>query len=322
LKTFKLKRAIGIKKSKFYVVVQLRECEVYVLKAVILAAGLGTRLLPVTKEMPKEMLPIFAVGRNGKPCLKPLLQVVFEQLYDVGLREFCFVVGRRKRAIEDYFTPDRMFLSSLRERGKRMQALEMQDFYRMVNDCTITFVNQPQLRGTGDAVQRTRTFTAGEPFLLHMGDDLILSEGNSHLKRLIDVFERLKADAVFFARKVEDPTMYGVVVGKQVAERLHKVDTIVYQPKKPPSNLSDVAAYILKSNIYPEIRKVKPLEESGEISLIPAIQALIKKGGNVYAVELKPEEKRIDIGNAEKYREALNITYQCCSGLRKHKTEH
>jgi UTP--glucose-1-phosphate uridylyltransferase len=287
------------------------------LKAVILAAGLGTRLLPVTKETPKEMFPIFAVGIDGKPCLKPLLQVVFEQLHDVGFREFCFVVGRGKRAIEDYFTPDRAFLSFLSERGKKMQAREMQDFYRRVNECTITFVNQPELRGTGDAVQRTRTFTAGEPFLLHMGDDLILSRENSHLKRLVDVFQKRKADAAFFATRVKDPTMYGVIVGKQVAKGLHKVETIVYQPKKPPSNLSDVAAYILKPNIYPEIKKVKPLKESGEISLIPAIQALINKGGKVYAVELQPKEKRIDIGNAEKYREALNITYQYHRGLKR-----
>jgi UTP--glucose-1-phosphate uridylyltransferase len=289
----------------------------HVLKAVILAAGLGTRLLPVTKEMPKEMFPIFTVGRDGKPCLKPLLQVVFEQLHDIGFREFCFVVGRGKRAIEDYFTPDRMFLSLLRERGKRTQALEMQDFYRRVNDCTITFVNQPELRGTGDAVQRAQTFTADEPFLLHMGDDLILSKRNSHLKRLVEVFEKRKADAVFFAARVKDPTMYGVIVGKKVAEGLHRVETIVYQPKKPPSNLSDVAAYMLKPTIYGEIRKVKPLKESGEISLIPAIQALIKKGGKVYAVELQAEERRIDIGNAEKYREALNITYQYYGGSRK-----
>jgi len=284
---------------------------------VILAAGLGTRLLPVTKEMPKEMFPIFAVGTDGKPCLKPLLQVVFEQLHDIDFREFCFVIGRGKRAIEDYFTPDRTFLSSLRERGKGMQAIEMQDFYHRVNECTITFVNQPELRGTGDAVQRARTFTADEPFLLHMGDDLILSEENSHLKRLVDVFKKRRADAVFFTRRVKDPTMYGVIVGKQVAKGLHKVETIVYQPKKPPSNLSDVAAYILKPNIYPEIQKVKPLQKSGEISLIPAIQALINKGGKVYAVELQPNEKRIDIGNAEKYREALNITHQYYSGLTK-----
>jgi len=260
--------------------------------------------------MPKELFPVFAPGHDQKPCLKPLLQVVFEQLHAVGFREFCFVISRGKQAIKDYFTPDKTFISSLLERGKKWQAKELQEFYRKVNECAITFVNQPKLRGTGDAVQRAQTFTADEPFLLHMGDDLILSKENSHLKRLIQVFESRKADAAFLAQRVKDPTMYGVIVGKQVAENLHRVETIVYQPKKPPSNLSDVAAYILKPDIYPEIQKVKPLKESGEISLIPAIQALINKGGKVYAVELKPEEKRIDIGNPEKYREALDMTFQ------------
>jgi UTP--glucose-1-phosphate uridylyltransferase len=284
------------------------------LKAVILAAGLGTRLLPVTKEMPKEMFPIFSAGTGGKPCLKPLLQIVFEQLHDIGSREFCFVVTQGKHAIEDYFTPDKTFLTFLRERGKGLQARELQNFYRQVNDCTMSFVNQPELKGTGDAVQKARSFTADEPFLLHMGDDLILSKGNTHLKRLVGVFTNRKADVAFLAAKVKNPSMYGVIVGKQVAKGLHRVETIVYQPKKPPSNLSDVAAYMLKPNIYAEIQNVKPLKESGEISLIPAIQALINEGRKVYAVELQPEEKRLDIGNAEKYREALNLTYEFYSG--------
>jgi len=280
------------------------------LKAVILAAGLGTRLLPVTKEMPKEMLPVFAVGRMGKPCLKPVLQMVFEQLHAVGFREFCFVVGRAKHAIIEYFTPDHGFINYLKEQRKREQAIEMEDFYKRVSDTDITFVNQPEMKGTGDAVQIARSFTADEPFLLHMGDDFVLSEGNNHLKRLINTFEGEKADAAFLVAEVPDPSSYGVVQGRQTKKGLYRATRIVYQPKQPPSNLSDMAAYMLRPNIFPEIGKVKPIKESGEISLIPAIQALIEKNGKVYAVKLDPKEKRIDIGNAEKYREALNATYE------------
>jgi len=280
------------------------------MKAVIITAGLGTRLLPVTKGTPKEMFPIFATGRDGKPCLKPVLQVVFEQLHDVGFRDYCLVVGRGKRAIEDYFTPDREFLTYLLERKKRNQADEMQDFYKRVSESTIIFVNQPELRGTGDAVLKARTFTQDEPFLLHMGDDIILSKNNNHLKKIIRAFEKHKADAAFLVARVKDPANYGVIEGKKIAKGLYKVQTIVYQPKTPPSNLSDVVAYTLKPNIYPEIQKVKPLRESGEISLIPAIQAIIDKGGRVYAVEIQPAERRMDIGNAEKYREALDTSYQ------------
>ena len=287
------------------------------MKAVILAAGIGTRLLPLTKGTPKEMLPVFAVGKARKPCLKPVLQVVFEQLYEVGFREFCFVVGRGKRTIEDYFTPDRDFIKYLIERNKREQAKELKEFYRKIEASTIIFVNQPEVEGTGDAVLRVRAFTGSEPFLLHMGDDIILSKKNSHLKKLIKVFEERDADAAFLVTRVRDPTIYGVIVSKLVAEGLHEVKTIVYQPKVPPSNLSDVAAYILKPSIYPKIERVKPDKESGEISLIPAIQSLIDGGGRVYAVELREEERRIDIGNAELYREALETTHQLYSAYEK-----
>jgi len=287
-----------------------------VLKAVILTAGLGTRLLPATKETPKVLLPIFASGKNGKPCLKPVLQLVFEQLYDVGFRQFCFVVGSKvRRAVKNHFTPDRDFIRYLEETNKPEQADELQQFYQKLNNSTIVFKNQPEPRGTGDAVRRVKNFTGKEPFLLQMGDDLVLSKKeNSHLKRLIRVFKERKADAAFLAERVKDPTMYGVIVGKQIAKGLHKVETIVYKPKVPPSNLSDVTAYILKPNIYPEIRKVKPNEKSGEVSLIPAIQSLINMGGRVYAVELRRGEKRIDIGNTKLYWQALDFTYKLCGG--------
>lgn len=288
------------------------------LKAVILTAGLGTRLLPATKETPKVLLPLFALGKNGKPCLKPILQLVFEQLYNVGFRQFCFVVGSRsRRAVKNHFTPDRNFIIYLHETNKPEQADEMQQFYRKINKSTIVFTNQPEPLGTGDAVRRVKNFAGKEPFLLHMGDDLVLSKPeNNHLKRLIKVFKERQADVTFLAVRVKDPTIYGVIAGKQIVKGLHKVETIVYRPKVPPSNLSDVTAYIFKSNIYPEIRKVKPNEESGEVSLIPAIQSLINGGGKVYAVELSKEEKRIDIGNTKLYWEALDATYKLCGGER------
>ena len=284
----------------------------------ILTAGLGTRLLPATKETPKVLLPIFALGKNGKPCIKPVLQLVFEQLYDVGFRDYCFVVGSRViRAVKNHFTPDQDFIRYLKEVNKLEQAEELQHFYQKVNNSKIVFTDQPKPRGTGDAVRRVKDFTGQEPFLLHMGDDLVLSkEENRHLKRLISVFEERKADGAFLATRVKDPTMYGVVVGKQILEGLHKVEKIVYRPKVPPSNLSDVTAYILKPNIYPEIAKVEPNKESGEVSLIPAIQSLIDGGGKFYAVELRKREKRIDIGNAKLYWEALNVTYKLYGGER------
>jgi UTP--glucose-1-phosphate uridylyltransferase len=286
--------------------------EVAVLKAVILTAGFGTRLLPATKETPKVLLPIFALGKNKKPCVKPVSQLVFEQLYDVGFREFCFVVSNKvRRAVKKHFTPDQELIRHLKETNKPEQADEMQQFYNKINNSTIVFTNQPKPRGTGDAVRRVKNFTGKDSFLLHMGDDLILSKDeNSHLKRLIQVFKERNADAVFLAARVKDPTIYGVIASKQVSEGLHEVKTIVYQPKIPPSNISDVTAYLLKPNIYSEIEKVKPLKKSGEVSLIPAIQSLIDRGGKVYAVELHRGEKRIDIGNTDMYWKALKTSHE------------
>src|SRR2546428_13066389 len=110
------------------------ECGSSLLKKVVIpAAGLGTRLLSVTKEQPKEMLPVFAKGKNGDLCLKPIVQLVFEQLYHVGFREFCFILGLGDRAIEDHFTPDFSFVSMLDSKGKDGPASDLENFYTMID---------------------------------------------------------------------------------------------------------------------------------------------------------------------------------------------
>src|SRR5438445_8969448 len=135
-------------------------------KVVIPAAGLGTRLLSVTKEQPKEMLPVFARGKNGNLCLKPIVQLVFEQLYQVGFREFCFIVGRGKRAIEDHFTPDFNYVSMLDSKAKHGPAADLESFYKMIEGSTVYWVNQPDPRGFGDAVLKARSI-AGHDRIMH-----------------------------------------------------------------------------------------------------------------------------------------------------------
>ncbi|MEM2294189.1 MAG: hypothetical protein QXX41_13030, partial [Nitrososphaerota archaeon] len=116
------------------------------------AAGLGTRLLLATKEMPKEMLPLFSSGRNVDLLLKPVLQLIFEQLYDLGFREFCFVVGRGKRSIEDHFTPDYNYIELLKGKNKVNLVKNLEEFYQKVEKSIIFWVNQPEPRGFGHAV--------------------------------------------------------------------------------------------------------------------------------------------------------------------------
>ena len=276
-------------------------------KAVVPAAGLGTRLLTATKEMPKEMLPIFSRGVGGSLVLKPMLQAIFEQLYDAGFREFCFIVGRGKRAIEDHFNKDSGFLTFLRARGKGHLASELEDFYAKIDDSVIIFINQPEPRGFGDAVLRARPFTSDEPFLVHAGDDLVLSEENSHIKRLVSAFSTRRADAVFFIEEVENPSAYGVVSVEPLGEGLYKVLDIVEKPERPPSNLATIAIYVFSPAIYDAIRRTEP-DKTGEIQLTDAIRLLVREGRPIYALELLEGERRVDIGTPEGYWRALSET--------------
>jgi UTP--glucose-1-phosphate uridylyltransferase len=276
-------------------------------KAVIPAAGLGTRLLPITKELPKEMLPVIALMKNGQPSLKPMLQAIFEQLYDVGFREFAFIVGRGKRAIEDHFSPDDDFVQYLVNKKMKELAEDLQEFYKKINNSNIVFINQPKPKGFGDAVGRAALFTGNEKFLIQAGDDLIISKNNNHLKRATNIFEQYDADALFLVEEVLDPRKYGVITGEEKKPSIFKVTNIVEKPDKPPSNLAIVALYIFKPIIYKAIKEVKP-DKNREIQLTDALKLLIDRNCKVYALKLKRNERRIDIGTAESYIEMLKTT--------------
>ncbi len=278
-------------------------------KAVIPAAGLGTRLLTATKEIPKELLPVFDKGFKGGSVLKPMLQIVFERLYDAGFREFCFIVGRGKKAVADHFTKDEAFIGYLRRKSKEDIAEELEDFYRKLAASKIVMVSQPEPKGFGDAVAKAEVFTSDEPFLVHAGDDLILSRRNSHINRLLKVFEEKNADSVLFVHRVQDPSGYGVITGVRVRPGLYRVTDIIEKPKTPPSNLAAIASYTFRNAIYETIRNTEA-DENGEVQLTDAIKQIMLAGGQVYAVELSSDEKRIDIGNVESYWDALRKTFQ------------
>jgi UTP--glucose-1-phosphate uridylyltransferase len=174
-------------------------------KVIIPAAGLGTRLFPATKEQPKEMLPIFSKTMNGEIAVKPVVQVVFEQLYDAGLREFCYIVGRGKRGIEDHFTPDVNCVRTLEGMGKNRQASDLEDFYEKLDTSTIMWVNQPEPKGFGNAVLMAQPFVQNESCLVHAGDSIIISKDMDYLKKLLEAFERFKADAAFLVLDIDNP---------------------------------------------------------------------------------------------------------------------
>ncbi len=272
------------------------------MKAVVLAAGLGTRLLPYSKEMPKEMLPIFVVD-GGKPVLKPILQVVFEQLYEAGVREFCFVVGRGKRAVEDHFTPDWSYVELLEMKGKRDAALMLTRFYEMVEDSDITWVNQPVPRGTGDAVLRARRFAGDGYFIVAAGDNVFIGENVA--RRLLELHGEL-GGAVMAAKRVSRPERYGVIVGERVSERIVRLRRLLEKPREPPSDLVNTSLYLLPPETFDALQQCRP-SPRGEIELTDAVQMLVDWGHEVYAYDVG-DAYWIDVGTPESYLDALLLS--------------
>ena len=275
-------------------------------KAVIAAAGLGTRLLPATKELPKEMLPVFSREGNSL-CLKPMLQLIFEQLFRNGVKEFCFVVGRGKRSVVDHFTPDWGYVDELGKKGKDELAKDLEAFYRMVEQSTVVWLNQSKPKGFGHAVLLSRPFMGTEPFFVAAGDTYINSKWDDHIRRLMESFDT--ADASLLLEEVDDPSIYGVAVLEGT-----RLKSVVEKPRVPPSNYAIMPFYAFRPNIFKALEKTSP-GSGGEIQLTDAIQKLVDEGGKVSAVLLREDELTLDIGTPKTYWEAVKASYKW-SGVR------
>jgi len=276
-------------------------------KVVIPAAGRGTRLLPATKETPKEMLPIFGVGRNGDVCVKPLLQSIFEQLYDANVRAFCFIVGKGKASIINHFTVDGSYLESLDGSDRHDIAEELSDFFNKLGHSSLVFVSQPEPKGFGDAVLKAEPYV-NEPFMVYAGDSLILSEKNRHLEKLFRVHEGSKSDATFLVQEVEDPRPFGVIEGDEIEKGVYSVRNVIEKPCEPPSNLAITALYVFSPSIFDALESVSN-RVNGELQLTDGIQQLIENGEKVLAVKLEEDEYWLDIGKPEPYWEALRQSW-------------
>jgi UTP--glucose-1-phosphate uridylyltransferase len=278
-------------------------------KVIIPAAGLGTRLFPATKEQPKEMLPIFSTTKHGDMMVKPVVQLVFEQVYDAGLREFCYVVGRGKRGIEDHFTPDAKCIRTLEGMGKNGQAYDLEQFYNKLDTSMIMWVNQPEPKGFGNAVLMAQPFIQNESCLVHAGDSVIISKDMDYLKKLLNAFEKLDADAAFLVLEIKNPKQYGIVEGEEVESGIIKVKRVVEKPEKPATNLAIMAMYVFRPIIFKALKTLKP-GMNGEIQLTDAIQKLVDWDLKVYAVKLENDYSHMDIGSPERYWEALELSYK------------
>ncbi len=268
--------------------------------SVIPAAGLGTRMVPFSKEVPKEMLPV-TIYEKGFIVVKPLLHYIFESLYSVDVRTFFFIVGRGKRVIEDYFTPDWSYVDFLRRKGKEREANILEELYRKLGDSSILFINQPMPCGFGDAVLRSRDFMTSEYFIVHAGDDITYPDHIGNIKRLIQHYEKEKPAAVFLYTRADDPWNYGVVLGEE-ANGYMVVQDIVEKPRKPSSENVVVAIYVFNHKIYEALEETRPRDDR-EHQLTDAIKYLIDTGEKVHAIPVQGE--RLDLGTPSKYYKTL-----------------
>lgn len=276
----------------------------FVNKVVLPVAGKGTRLLPVTKEQPKEMLPIFSNDKNNNNRVVPIIQLIYEQLYSLKLRNFCFIVGRNKRIIEDHFSLDE---SILKINKKTPQIKDLLDFYKKINTSTNVWVNQSEPKGFGHAVLQAASYVGDERFLLHAGDTILLSKNDSHFKKLLDCHKNNNAVVSFIVEEIDDPHMYGVVDG-EIQENIIKVTNLEEKPKKPKTNLAIMPLYIFEPIIFKYLKKTKP-KKNNEIQLTDAIALMVKDNLPVYAINLTKKITQLDIGNPESYWNSLKISH-------------
>ena len=176
------------------------------------------------------------------------------------------------------------------------------------------WVNQPEPKGFGNAVLMAQPFVENESCLVHAGDSCIISKDMDYLKKLLDAFERLNADAAFLVLDIENPKQYGIVEGDELEPGIIRVKSVVEKPEKPKTRWAIMAMYAFKPAIFKALENTKP-GKNGEIQLTDAIQKLVDSGLKVYAVKLDRNYSHLDIGSPERYWEALELSHQqFCEG--------
>lgn len=259
-------------------------------KAIIPAAGLGTRFLPATKAQPKEMLPIVD---------KPTIQYIIEEAIASGIEEILIITGRNKRSIEDHFDKSVELENDL-ERKNKNEMLEM--VKDISNMASIYFIRQKEPKGLGDAISCARSFVGKEPFAILLGDDVVDSKVPC-LKQLINCFNEYNT-TVLGVQTIpkEDVSKYGIVKGLNIEDRVYKVKDLVEKPaiEDAPSNVAILGRYIVTPTIFDILDNTAP-GKGGEIQLTDALKTLIGKEA-MYAYDFKG--RRYDVGNKLGYLQA------------------
>jgi len=260
------------------------------MKAVIPAAGLGTRFLPATKAQPKEMLPLID---------KPIIQFVVEEAVNSGIDDILIITGRGKRAIEDHFDKSFELEQILDQKGKHELLKDVQDISDLAD---IHYIRQPEALGLGHAVYCAKKHVGDEPFVVLLGDDVIFSKIPCS-KQLMDCHEEHNGSVIAVHEVGMDMIeQYGVIDGVRVGGNTYEVKDLVEKPRpeEAPSNLAIIGRYLLTPEIFNAIEKTEP-GKGGEIQLTDAIK-LLSREQRIYATEFDGE--RYDLGNKEDYIKA------------------
>ena len=253
-------------------------------KAIIPAAGLGTRFLPATKAQPKEMLPIVD---------KPTIQYIIEEAVASGIEEILIITGRSKKCIEDHFDKSVELELELEKSGKEEMLKMVRDISDMVD---IHFIRQKEPKGLGHAISCAKTFVGNEPFAVLLGDDIVYNEGKPCLKQLINCYDEYNT-SVLGVQTVEakDVNKYGIVNGIHIEDRVYKVKGLVEKPavEEAPSNVAILGRYIITPRIFKILEETKP-GKGREIQLTDALLNLMSEEA-MYAYDF--EGTRYDVGD-------------------------
>ncbi|NBH13715.1 UTP--glucose-1-phosphate uridylyltransferase [Lachnospiraceae bacterium] len=263
-------------------------------KAIIPAAGLGTRFLPATKAQPKEMLPIVD---------KPTIQYIIEEAVEAGIQDIIVVTGRNKRSIEDHFDRSIELELELEKSGKQEVLAMVKEISEKAN---IHYIRQKEPRGLGHAILAARHFIGEEPFAVLLGDDVVVSK-QPCLGQMLDVFREYQT-SILGVQTVAPEVVhkYGIIAGKQVDERVYKVNDMVEKPslEEAPSNVAVLGRYIITPEIF-RFLETQDAGKGGEIQLTDALKRLAKEQA-MYAYDFKGH--RYDVGSKTGFIQA-NIEF-------------
>ena len=267
-------------------------------KCLFPAAGYGTRFLPATKAIPKEMLPVLT---------KPLLQYGVEEAIETGMDTMAIVTGRGKRSIEDHFDISYELEHQIKDTPKEHYLTEIRS---VINQCTFSYTRQVEMKGLGHAILTGQTLIGNEPFAVILADDLCDNDAKSVLTQMIEVYEKHSDCCIVAIEEIpkQHTNKYGVIAGEEIENNLFKVNNMVEKPdpKDAPSNLAIIGRYILIPEIFDIIEQTPP-GKGGEIQITDALLTLAKQGK---VLAYKFEGKRFDCGSVDGFVEATNYFYK------------